>query len=180
MAAHGTAEAAPQVTIPRDYNAAVDLIERNLKSGRGAKPAFIDDRGACTYAELAQRVDRAANALRRLGIEPESRIMLCLLDTVDFPVTFLGAIKAGIVPVPINTLLTAADYDFMLRDSRARALIVSDALYDRLSPVLAKQPALRHTIVSGGEGVSGRLHLPALLAEAGAPAKPASTTCDDV
>ncbi|HXP30565.1 MAG TPA: benzoate-CoA ligase family protein [Stellaceae bacterium] len=180
MAAHGTAEAAPQVTIPRDYNAAVDLIERNLKSGRGAKPAFIDDRGACTYAELAQRVDRAANALRRLGIEPESRIMLCLLDTVDFPVTFLGAIKAGIVPVPINTLLTAADYDFMLRDSRARALIVSDALYDRLAPVLAKQPALRHTIVSGGEGVSGRLHLPALLAEAEPQAKPAPTTCDDV
>jgi benzoate-CoA ligase len=180
MAAHGTAEAAPQVTIPRDYNAAVDLIERNLKAGRGDKTAFIDDRGACTYAELAQRVDRAANAFRRLGIEPESRILLCLLDTVDFPVTFLGAIKAGIVPVPINTLLTAADYDFMLRDSRARALVVSDALYDRLAPILAKQPALRHTIISGGEGVSGRLHLPALLAEAEAQAKPAPTTCDDV
>ena len=64
-----------------------------------------------------------------LGIEPEQRILLCLLDTIDFPVAFLGAIKAGIVPVPVNTMLTAADYEFMLRDSRARALIVSDALY---------------------------------------------------
>ena len=113
-----------------------------------------------TYGELARRVDRAANALRRLGIEPEQRVMLCLLDTIDFPVAFLGAIKAGIVPVPVNTLLTPADYQFMLADSRARALIVSDALYDRLAPVLARLPdaAPRHHRRRRGRERASPLH----------------------
>jgi benzoate-CoA ligase len=180
MAADGSVREAPQVTLPREYNAAVDLLERNLKAGRGAKTAFIDDRGSYTYDQLAERVDRAANALRRLGIEPEQRILLCMLDTIDFPTVFLGAIKAGIVPIPVNTLLTTADYDFMLRDSRARALIVSDVLYDRFAPFLAKQPALRHVVIAGGEGLSGRLQLAELLAEAEPRARPAATTCDDV
>ena len=170
---------APLVVLPHDYNAAVDLIERNLAAGRAGKTAFIDDRGAITYGELARQVDRAATAFRSLGIEPEQRVLLLLLDTIDFPVVFLGAIKAGIVPVPVNTLLTAADYDFMLRDSRARAVIVADALYDRLAPVLAKQPALRHVIVAGGEGVSGRLNLSELLAASEPHAKAAATTPDD-
>ena len=122
MHADGAARAAPQIVLPRDYNAAVDLIERNLKAGRGAKIAFRDDRTALTYAELAERVDRAANALRGLGIEPEQRVLLCLLDTVDFPTLFLGAIKAGIVPVPVNTLLTTAGLRFhAARQPRPRA-----------------------------------------------------------
>jgi benzoate-CoA ligase len=180
MAAEATAGDAPQIAIPRDYNAAVDLIDRNLATGRGDKPAFIDDRGTYTYAQLAERIDRAANALRRLGLEPEQRVLLCLLDTIDFPTMFLGAIKAGIVPIPVNTLLTAADYDFMLRDSRARALIVSDALYDRLAPILVKQPALHQVVISGGEGLSGRLLLKDLLADAEPRARAAATSCDDV
>ena len=177
--ADGAAEGRPETASSRSYNAAVDLVERNLAAGRAAKTAFIDDRGAVTYGELAERVDRCANALRRLGLEPESRIVLCLLDTIDFPVAFLGAIKAGIVPIPVNTLLTSSDYEFMLADSRARALIVSDALYDRLAPVLPRLPPLRHVIVSGGEGVSGRRYFGAMLAEAEPRAKPADTTRDD-
>lgn len=180
MAADGSAAEGPRVAIPRDYNAATDLIDRHLTAGRGAKPAFIDDRATLTYAQLAERVDRTANALRALGIEPESRILLCMLDTIDFPVTFLGAIKAGIVPVPVNTLLTAADYDFMLRDSRARVLIVSDVLYDRLAPMLSKQPALRHVIVAGSAVPSGRLGFTALLDAAEPKAKAAATTGDDI
>ena len=177
--AHGPPHEAPEIALPRDYNAAVDLIERNLAAGRADKTAFIDDRERISYGELARRVDRAANALKRLGIEPEQRIMLCLLDTIDFPVAFLGAIKAGIVPIPVNTLLTAADYEFMLADSRARALVVSDALYDRIAPALARVPDLRHVIIAGGEGVGGRLHFPALLAAAEDQAKAARTTRDE-
>ncbi|MGO8918441.1 MAG: benzoate-CoA ligase family protein [Stellaceae bacterium] len=172
--------AAPEIAVPRDYNAAVDLIERNLQAGRGQKTAFSDDRVALSYDALAERVDRAANALRGLGLEPEQRILLCLLDTVDFPTLFLGAIKAGIVPVPVNTLLTTADYDFMLRDSRARALVVSDALYDRFAPILARQPALRQVIVSGSQPVEGRHLLSDLLAAAAPRAKSAATTADDI
>ena len=179
MTADGSADSAPHVAIPRDFNAAVDLLDRNLAAGRGNKLAFVDDRGSLTYAQLAERVDRVAGALRRLGVQPEQRVMLCLLDTVDFPAAFLGAIKAGIVPVPVNTLLTPADYEFMLRDSRARALIVSDALYDKLAPALANQPALEHVVIAGA-APAGRLSFTTLLAEAPAKAPATATTCDDI
>ena len=180
MAADGTAGDAPRITLPRDYNAAVDLIERNLKAGRGGKIAYIDDRGRYSYAELAERVDRAANALRALGIEQEQRVMVALLDGIDFPTVFLGAIKAGIVPIAVNTLLTTADYDFMLRDSRARALIVSDALYDRFAPILAKQPALKQVVIAGTQPVDGKRALAELLAAAAPEATAAETSADDV
>ena len=58
----------PIVEIPRDYNAAHDLIERNLRAGRSSKTAFIDDSGSITYGQLAERVNRAANALTGLGL----------------------------------------------------------------------------------------------------------------
>jgi benzoate-CoA ligase len=180
MAAEASASDAPEIAIPRDYNAAVDLIDRNLRAGRGDKVAFHDDLGAYTYAELAARVDRAANALRDLGLAPEQRVMLCLLDSIDFPTLFLGAIKAGIVPIAVNTMLAAADYAFMLRDSRAQALVISDALLDRVAPVLAGQPSLAHVIVSGGEKRAGR-HLLSELLDAAAPrAEAAATTADDI
>ena len=170
---------ASRIPVPREYNAAVDLIERNLKAGRGDKVAFRDGQASLTYGALAERVDRCANAIRQLGLEPEQRVLLILLDTVDFPVAFLGAIKAGVVPVPVNTLLTSADYDFMLRDSRARALMVSDALYDKVAGVLAHQPALRHVIVSGAEA-HGRARFSDLLAKAERGATAAPTSADDV
>ena len=131
------------------YNAAADLIERNL-AVRPEKIAYIDDQGSYTFADLAERVNRCANALCDLGVSLESRIMICLSDTIDFPTVFLGAIKAGIVPVAVNTLLTADDYDFMLRDCRARALIVSQPLLNVFQPILAGQPFLKHVVVSGG------------------------------
>src|SRR5262249_31187412 len=121
-------DSVPAIEIPRDYNAAHDLIERNLLAGRAAKVAYVDEDGSYTFAELAERVNRFANALTGLGLQREQRVLLCLYDTIDFPTAFLGSIKAGIVPVAVNTLLTPADYGYMLADSRARALIVSPAL----------------------------------------------------
>jgi benzoate-CoA ligase len=138
----------PGVHIPRDYNAAHDLIERNLAAGRAGKIAYIDDAGSYTYGELAERVNRCANALTGLGFRPEERVLVCLLDTIDFPAVFLGAIKAGIVPIATNTLLTTADYDYMLRDSRARALIVSAPLLPAFAPLLGSHPHLARVIVS--------------------------------
>ncbi|MBP6637969.1 MAG: AMP-binding protein, partial [Sulfuritalea sp.] len=75
----------PRVRIPRQYNAASDLIQRNLLAGRGNKPAFIDDAGSHTYGELAERVNRFGNVLTGLGMRQEERVMLCLLDSIDFP-----------------------------------------------------------------------------------------------
>jgi len=169
----------PIISIPREYNAAHDLLERNLAAGRAEKLAYIDDAGRYTYGELAERVDRAANALIALGLEMEQRVMLCHLDTIDFPSVFLGAIKAGIVPIATNTLLTTADYRFMLEDSRARALIVSEQLLPAFEPLLAELPFLQHVIVSG-KHAHGRLHLQTLLAQAAPRFQVAPTTRDDV
>ena len=162
----------------REYNAAHDLVGRNLDAGRGSKVAYIDDAGSCTYGELAERVNRAANALSGLGLEMEQRVMLCHLDTIDWPSVFLGAIKAGIVPVAANTLLTTADYEFMLRDSRARALVVSESLYPAFAPLLGTLPFLKHVVVSG-EVTHGHLSLRNLMANAGTAFDPAPTLRDD-
>jgi benzoate-CoA ligase len=145
FADHSTAP--PRLEIPRDYNAAYDLIERNLRAGRAGKLAYVDDRGSYTYGDLAERVHRCANALVGLGLQIEQRVMLCMHDSIDWPVAFLGAIQAGIVPVAVNTLLTPADYDYMLRDSRARALIVSAALLPAPRSSLRGPP--RTTCASG-------------------------------
>jgi benzoate-CoA ligase len=168
-----TAQAAPQDR----YNAAEDLIERNL-AAHPNKTAYIDARGSYTFAELAERVNRCANALTDLGLSMEARALVCLLDTIDFPAVFLGAIKAGIVPIAVNTLLTASDFDFMLRDSRAHALIVSAALLPVFEPILGAQPFLKHVIVSGERSPSHPL-LAALTANAGSDCAAAPTRPDD-
>jgi benzoate-CoA ligase len=173
----------PLVEIPRDYNAAYDLIERNLAAGRAGKTAFIDDSGSITYGQLAERVNRAANALKGVGLAMEDRVMLTHLDTIDFPSVFLGAIKAGIVPIAGNTLLTTADYQYMLNDSRAKALVVSEQLLPTFAPLLEKRaanlPFLKHVIVSGKDA-HGYQSLAGLLDKAATACEPAATTCDDV
>ncbi|MCW5731310.1 MAG: benzoate-CoA ligase family protein [Alphaproteobacteria bacterium] len=169
--------------LPRQYNAATHFIDRHLAEGRAEKIAFIDDRGSYTYADLAQRVNRAGNMLRGLGLAPEQRVMLCLLDGIDFVAAFWGAIKIGAVPVPVNTLLTPADYEFMLRDSRARLLLVSEALADRFAGLRLRAPELRSGIVSAPKGVpgfAGYHHFGTLCAMASDRLAAAPTTCDDI
>src|SRR5262249_7503515 len=128
--------------LPRDYNAAVDLVDRN--AGRGAKIAYIDDGGTCTYAELAERVDRAANALLAMELRREDRIGIAMLDSADWVRLSLGAIKVGIVPVPMNTLPPPKDYEYQLRDSRSRAVFVSEPLLRNFESLHC--PDLRHVV----------------------------------
>src|SRR5271169_5246063 len=154
------------------YNAAADLIERNLAAGRGAKTAFIDDHGDCSYAELAERVSRFANGMRRLGVHPEQRILLCLQDTIDFPTAFLGAIKAGVVPVAVNTQLSPEEFAYMLADSRARAVVVSAPVLPAMMAALALLPEPRPAVIqSGAEPQAGSLA--ALLSGSPPRARPA-------
>ena len=159
------------------YNAAVDLIERNL-AARPEKIAYIDEHGSYSFAELAERVNRCANALTALGLALETRILVCLLDTIDFPSVFLGAIKAGLVPVAVNTLLTSSDFDFMLRDSRAQTLVVSETLLPAFEPILEGQPFLKHVIVSG-ESNSAQPRLKDLVGKAEKNFTAAPTRADD-
>ena len=132
---------------PRDYNAADDLVGRNLRAGRAGKTAYIDDAGQCTFGELAARVDRFGNHLLSLGLRMEDRVLIAMHDSIDWPVAFLGAIKAGIVPVAVNTLLTPKDYEYMLADSRAKALLVSAPLKAQFEPFLSRLPFLKHVLV---------------------------------
>jgi benzoate-CoA ligase len=160
------------------YNAAADLIERNLEAGRGAKTAIIDDRGQYTYAELAERVSRFANAVRGLGLHSEQRILICLHDGIDFPTAFLGAIKAGIVPVAVNTQLSPSEFAFMLVDSRAGAVAVSAPVLTAMQAAVALLPEPRPEIIVSGSEPSER-SLADLLTAAPATSETAPTHPDE-
>jgi len=168
----------PVIHVPRDYNAAYDLIERNLEAGRESKVAFVDDAGRHTFGELAERVNRFGSGLQAMGLEMEDRVLLALTDTIDFPTAFLGAIKAGIVPVAVNKLLTAKEYEYMLSDSRARALVVSEHLVPQFAPLVGRMPFLKHLIVSG-TSARGCTAFKDVLAKGSPRLSPARTTSDD-
>jgi 4-hydroxybenzoate-CoA ligase len=131
------------------YNAVTWLLDRNVEEGRGNKLAFTDTVSELSYGELQRRTCRVANMLRRLGVRREERVAMIMLDTIDFPVVFLGAIRAGIIPVPLNTLLTADQYAYVLADCRARVLFVSEALYPAVKDIVGRMPDLECVIVSG-------------------------------
>ena len=121
---------------PERFNFAQHLLQTN--AARAAKPAFIDERGTLRYGELDDRARRMASALRALGLRREERVLLLMLDGTDWPVAFLGAIYAGLVPVAVNTLLNADDYAYMLEHSRAQAALVSGALLPALRAAMVK------------------------------------------
>ncbi len=128
---------APDVVPPSDsFNFAQHLLSVN--AGRPDKAAFVDDHGSLSYGQLDQRVRRMAAGLRALGLRREERVLLLMLDGTDWPVSFLGAMYAGLVPVAVNTLLTPDDYAYMLEHSRAQAVLVSGALLPALTSAMIK------------------------------------------
>ena len=163
----------------RDYNAAVDFVDRNVAEGRGDKTAFIDTARNLTYGELRDATARMGPLLARMGIEPENRIGLVLLDTVDFPILFWGAIRAGIVPVLMNTRLTVDQYRYLLEDSRAKAVFVSTALLPLVQEAAKDLPNLKAIVVVGG-GPTSMLRLDTLLAAENEGSAPARTSADEV
>jgi benzoate-CoA ligase len=170
----------PRVELPRDYNAAHDLLERQVAAGRGDRLAVIDDEGSYTYRDVLDRTLRAAGALAGLGVLPEQRVALCMLDSVDFVATFLGAIALGAVPVPLNTLLTADDYGYLVRDMRASALIASDALLGKLGPAIASVRAVAGCPTALGGDLGALPSWRALVGRAAPLDAFAATTPDDI
>jgi 4-hydroxybenzoate-CoA ligase len=163
----------------RDYNAAVDFVDRNVAEGRGDKTAFIDPSRNLTYAELRDAAARIGPMLARLGIEKENRIAIVLLDTVEFPILFWGAIRAGIVPVLLNTRITVDQYRYLLEDSRSKAVFVSAALLPLIEEAAVGLPDLKRIVVVGG-GPASKLRLDTLLAAENEGSAPARTCADDV
>src|SRR3954462_8584766 len=119
----------------RRYNAAADFVDSPVARGLGDKIAFVDPARSLTYRQLQEQSCRFACGLQVLGLRQESRVLLLLLDTVDYPVAFWGAIRAGMVPIPLKTLLPPAQYAYILDDSRAEAIVVSAPLVKAIEPV---------------------------------------------
>jgi 4-hydroxybenzoate-CoA ligase len=166
-------------------NAAWHFVHRHLAEGRGDRLAFLDPHRRLTYAGLAAAAGRFAGALAAAGVGRERRVALVLLDTVDFPVAFWGAIAAGVVPVPVNTLLTPEQTAYVLADSRAEALIVSAPLAAPLRPLLGRLPALRRVVVAAPDGTAPSVQgtetgWDDFLAEGAPLAKPVEVSPDEV
>lgn len=162
------------------FNFAAYLLACNAQ--RAGKTAYIDDDGQLTYGELEQQVRRTAAALLGAGIRREERVLLLMHDCTDWPVCFLGAMYAGIVPVAVNTLLTADDYAYMLQHSRAQAVLVSAALLPLLQDALARPGhEVGQVFVSRAQGTlpDGMVALDAVLAAQTPLAEPAATGPDD-
>ena len=147
---------------PARFNAAAHLLAANLQ--RPEKTAYIDDRQRLSYAQLDERVRRCAAGLLALGFRPGERVLMVMHDSVDFPVAFLGALLAGIVPVPVNTLLLADDHAYMLQHCEARAVLVSAPLLATLQAAVATSSVQPQIIVSGAESAPpGTLAFSSLL-----------------
>lgn len=135
-------------------NAVAWFVDRHVAEGRGGKVAFEEAAGLrrrLTYGALREEGSRMAALYRRLGLQPEDRAAMIMLDTVEFPIVFWGSLMAGVIPVPINTLLSPDYYEIILADSRAKALFVSAPLLAAIEPVLPRLKHLRAVLVVGGE-----------------------------
>ena len=152
---------------PRDpifFNLTDQFLDRHIREGRGQKVAIRCGDSVRTYGDLAADVNRAGNGLLKLGLQEEQRVMLILPDSPEFAVAYFGVIKIGAVAVPTIPVARTADYDYFLRESRARIIIVHSTIFNEVAPVLSSQRHLRNVIVVG-EPQSGYLHWDKWLAQ---------------
>ena len=129
------------------FNAADYFVDRNVRQGRGHKVAIYTEHRNFTYNDIQKMANKTANALRDLGVRFDDRVLVLMLDVPQFYAIFWGAIKIGAVPIPVNTMLTPDDYEYYLNDSRARVLVVSDALISLVSDIKGDLHYLRDLIV---------------------------------
>ncbi|MEX0624615.1 benzoate-CoA ligase family protein [Saccharospirillum sp.] len=141
---------------PKKFNAVTYFIDRHLSEDRSDSIAVIDRNGETSYQTLANRINQAANVWSlELGLRPETRVALLLHDTIDYPVAFWGALRVGVVPICLNTLLTLDHYRYILNDCRAEVLVIQDALYATIKPALDQLPNLKTVILVGDANTGG-------------------------
>jgi len=138
------------------FNACDYLLDRHVREGRGDRLALTGVAGDVTYAELAERVRRAARGLRGLGLQPEQRVVMVMADSPEFVVIYLAAMRIGAVPVPISTMLRAGDIAEILADSRARMIAVSSVYRDVVAAALGVPGEVLAVVTDeAGEPVAG-------------------------
>jgi benzoate-CoA ligase len=161
------------------YNATSDLLDRNLDEGRADKVAIRTPSRDWTYAEVAAASNRLGNALLGLGLEAENRVVVAAYDSLEFAATFFGTIKAGGIPVPVNTNLTADEYSYMLNDSRAKFAVASGPVADALREARRKTGYPRQMLVIDG-AAPGEHSFGEVTDAASNELSPADTTSDDM
>ncbi|MEM6932981.1 MAG: benzoate-CoA ligase family protein [Pseudomonadota bacterium] len=134
-----------------DGNAASYFVDRHEGEGRRDKAAFVEGDRALSYGNLIEGTDRVAGMLSRHGFRREDRVAMLVHDVLEFPLVFWGCLKAGVIPIPLNTLLTAEQYEFILADSRVRGLVIANQLLDPLRKTIARTDALETVFVIGGD-----------------------------
>jgi len=135
--------------VSRNYNAAVDFVDRHIAEGRADRIAVRCENRSYSYGEIAELMNRTGNSLKDLGVEMESRVVLLLYDSPQFVAAFFGAMKIGAVPVPVNTMLRCEDYAHLLNDSRARVLIVQEDLWRQIEQIRGRLDYLCQVVVVG-------------------------------
>jgi acyl-coenzyme A synthetase/AMP-(fatty) acid ligase len=167
------------VELPTIFNVATHFVDRHIHEGRDQKIAYECSDERVSYRQLFERVNRAGNALKKLGVRQEERIALLLFDTPEFPYCFFGGIKIGAIPIPINTLLKPNEYEYILNDCRAQVLIVSEGLLPQIQAIPKEKLRYLKTIVVFGHPQEYTLSLQQLLDESSPELEAEITTKDD-
>ena len=165
--------------LPRDWNAAHWFVDRHIDEGRDGCLAILHEGRRLSYGDVYGGVNQLGNALRRLGVVMEQRVVLLLHDSPEFVWSFWGALKIGAVPIPTNTLLKPRDLEYILRDSRAAVVIASEPLASAVEEVRGKVSSVTHVVVAGNAS-AGQLSYAELVGREKAELAPAPTTKDDV
>src|SRR6266567_4867148 len=166
--------------LPEEFNAASYFVDRHIAEGRGDKVAIECGDRHITYRQLLETVNQVGNALKKLHVRIEERVLLLLLDTPEFAASFFGAIKIGAVPVPVNTLLKPTDYEYLLNNSRARVAIVDDLLFSSIQAIPLNRLRYLETIVLvGGHSRSSGLSFTDLTQNSSSALEPQLTSKDD-
>lgn len=131
------------------FNASEYLLDRRVAAGDGERVALVTDGDSVTYSQLLDQVIAVAGGLRELGVRPEGRIVLVLLDGVEFVVTFLAATRLGAIPLPLNPLLPAQDVALAAADSRSRVAVISGERPELVDSFAAIAPEISDVVLAG-------------------------------
>lgn len=159
----GTSESAHTVVVDKSnvpnaihfsavFNVAVPFIDRHVREGRGSRVALRYRTVEITYAQLAENVNRAGNALLKLGLAPGDRLVMAAIDDPMFFYVFWGAIKAGIIPIAASTFLKAAEYRYLIADAKCAAFVYSSALAAEMADIAGGSAHLRIVLPVDGAG----------------------------
>jgi acyl-coenzyme A synthetase/AMP-(fatty) acid ligase/citrate lyase beta subunit len=149
-----------EIQVPEFLNIGVACTSKHLGTPKENSIAMIIEdtklgTSEITYKHLSQQSNRLANFLRSIHVDVRDRVLICLKNSLAYPVSFFGTMKAGIVAVPTSTLLSGSEVKYLATDSQAKAIVLSASMYENLLPYLQNLDNLQHIIISGISTIDG-------------------------